>query len=41
MLTMIDRIDEAICEAEEEVENGNEAVALDIAKTALDMKYYG
>ena len=37
----INRIDQAISEAEKEVENGAEAVTLDAAKTSLDMKYYG
>ena len=33
--------EEAIYEAEKEVENGAETVTLDAAKAALDMKYYG
>ena len=37
----INRIDQAIYEAEKEVENGAETVTLDAAKAALDMKYYG
>ena len=37
----INRIDQAISEAEKEVENGAEAVTLDAAKASLDMKYYG
>ena len=37
----INRIDQAIYEAEKEVENGAETVTLDTAKAALDMKYYG
>ena len=37
----INRIDQAIYEAEKEVEEGSEPVALDAAKASLDMKYYG
>ena len=37
----INRIDQAIYEAEKEVEEGAEPVALDAAKASLDMKYYG
>ena len=37
----INRIDQAIYEAEKEVEEGAEPVALDAARTSLDMKYYG
>ena len=37
----INRIDQAIYEAEKEVEDGVEPVALDAAKASLDMKYYG
>lgn len=37
----INRIDQAIYEAEKEVENGAETVTLDASKAALDMKYHG
>ena len=35
------RFDQAIREAEAEIENGAEPIALDAAKAALDKKYYG
>ena len=37
----INRIDQAIYEAENEVAEGTEPVALDTARASLDMKYYG
>ena len=37
----INRIDQAIYEAEKEVAEGSEPVALDTARASLDMKYYG
>ena len=37
----INRIDQAICEAEKEVEEGAEPITLDDARASLDMKYYG
>ncbi len=37
----INRIDQAIYEAEKEVAEGAEPVMLDAAKDSLDMKYYG
>lgn len=37
----INRIDQAIYEAEKEVEEGAEPVAIDAAKESLDIKYYG
>ena len=37
----INRIDQAIYEAEKEVAGGAEPVTLDAAKARLDMKYYG
>ena len=37
----INRIDQAICEAENEVAEGAEPVALNTARASLDMKYYG
>jgi len=37
----INRIDQAIYEAENEVAEGAEPVALDTARASLDMKYYG
>ena len=37
----INRIDQAIYEAEKEVSEGAEPVALDAARASLDMKYYG
>ncbi len=37
----INRIDQAIFEAEKEVEEGAEPVAFDAAKESLDIKYYG
>jgi prevent-host-death family protein len=37
----INRIDQAIFEAEKEVEEGAEPVAIDAAKESLDIKYYG
>ena len=35
------RIDQAIYEAEEEINNGAEPIALDVARERLDKKYYG
>ena len=35
------RIDQAIFEAEKEMEEGAEAISLDDAKESLDQKYYG
>lgn len=37
----INRIDQAIFEAEKEVEEGGEPIALDTAIESLDGKYYG
>ena len=37
----INRIDQAIFEAEKEVEEGGEPIALDAAIESLDGKYYG
>jgi prevent-host-death family protein len=37
----INRIDQAIYEAEKEFEEGAEPIALDSAKASLDKKYYG
>ena len=37
----INRIDQAIFEAEKEVETGAEPISLDAAKESLDRKYYG
>ena len=37
----INRIDQAIFEAEKEVEKGGEPIALDAAIESLDGKYYG
>ena len=37
----INRIDQAIYEAEKEVSEGAEPVALDTVRASLDMKYYG
>ena len=37
----INRIDQAIYEAENEVAEGAEPVALDTARASLDMKHYG
>ena len=37
----INRIDQAIHEAEKEVEEGAETVSLDTARSSLDKKYYG
>ena len=37
----INRIDQAIFEAEKEVEEGGEPIALDTAVESLDGKYYG
>ena len=37
----INRIDQAIFEAEREVEEGGKPIPLDAAKDALDGKYYG
>lgn len=37
----INRIDQAIFEAEKEVEEGGEPIALDAAIESLDRKYYG
>lgn len=37
----INRIDQAIDEAENEMAEGAEPVALDTARASLDMKYYG
>ncbi len=36
----INRIDQVICEAEKEAEQGAGPVSLDAAKASLDMKYY-
>ena len=35
------RIDQAIYEAEEEINDGAEPIALDVARERLDKKYYG
>jgi len=40
-IARINRIDQAIYEAEREVEEGAEPIALDAAKRSLDVKYYG
>ena len=40
-IARINRIDQAITDAEKEVEEGAETITLDAAKTSLDMKYYG
>ena len=37
----INRIDQAIYDAEKEVENGAEPMTLDAAKSSLDKKYHG
>ena len=37
----INRIDQAIFEAEKEVEEGAESLTLDAARTSLDRKYHG
>ena len=37
----INRIDQAIFEAEREIENGAEPLSLNAAKIELDRKYYG
>jgi len=37
----INRIDQAIFEAESEIENGAEPLSLNVAKIELDRKYYG
>lgn len=38
---MMNRIDQAIYEAEQEVEDGAEAVSIETAMEGLDRKYYG
>ena len=40
-IARINRIDQAITDAEKEVEEGAETITLDAAKANLDMKYYG
>ena len=40
-IARINRIDQAITDAEKEVDEGAEAITLDAAKASLDMKYYG
>lgn len=37
----VNRIDQAILEAEKEMEDGTESIDIDIAKERLDKKYYG
>ena len=40
-IASINRLDQVIFEAEKEVVEGAEPIALDAAQAALDMKYYG